>query len=235
MKANFIVGTLVAAATLSATVAFAQSDRYDRRPTGPIYSPSWAMDHASTYEEGVLRGSADVWRALGEFHYNNSLAAINYQEATRLSLENHKQFVKDYFEKKEINRAARFGDQSSRPTQADLARHAKDRLPERLATYEYHRSLGELSWPAVFQGSEFAEERTAVDRAIADRTVENSGTGSANYVELMNLTGQLKTKLRGVVDRMSSAESIAARKFLERVAYEARFPLSLDVAGLASR
>jgi hypothetical protein len=37
------------------------------------------------------------------------------------------------------------------------------------------------------------------------------------------------------VDGLSSAESIAARKFIESLAYEARFPLSLDVAGLASK
>jgi hypothetical protein len=235
MKANIIIATLIAIVTVTATTAVAQSEREYRRAQRPVHSPRWVMHHASTYEEGVLRGWADVGRALGEFNYNTSLAAINYQEAARLGLENHKQFVQDYFQKKQINKSARFGDQSSRPTQEELARRAKEQLPERLASYEYHRSLGELSWPAILQSPLFAEERAAIDRAIAERTVENSGVGSANYVEIKNQTARLEAKLRGVVDQLTTAESIAARKFLKSLSYEARLPLSLDVAGLAAK
>lgn len=235
MKANIIIATLITAATLSATAVYAQSESHYRRPQRPVRSPHWAMHHASTYEEGVLRGWADVRRSAGEANYNNSLAAINYQEATRLGLENHKQFVLDYFQKKEINRSARFGNQSSRPTQEELTRRAKKDLPERLASYVYHRTLGELTWPAAFQGALFAEERAAVDRAIAARTVENSGIGSANYVDIKSQTARLEAKLRGVVDEMTTAESIAARKFIKSLAYEARLPLSLDITGLAAK
>ena len=63
--------------------------------------------HASTFEEGVQRGYADVVRAMGDYNYNTSLAAINAQQAYSYALENRKQAVQDYFELREMNRQAR--------------------------------------------------------------------------------------------------------------------------------
>jgi len=234
MRTAIIMGTLLAGA-VTANVALAQSDPGFRHPQRPICSPPVWMHHASTYEEGVLRGWADFRRALGEFRYNSSLAAINHQEAVRLALQNDKQHAEDYFQKKALNKAARFGDQTSRRTQEQLTRTAKERLPDRLSSHEYHRSLGKLVWPAVFQGAEFAAERAAINQAISERTVENSGKGTANYEVIKSSVDRLDAKLKVQVDRLSTTESIAARKFLKSLAHEARFPLSVDLSGLAAR
>ena len=64
--------------------------------------------HASTYEEGVLRGAADLVRARGEFNLNSSAAAINYQEAYRRHLLNKQLKVDTFFAMRAANKAARF-------------------------------------------------------------------------------------------------------------------------------
>jgi hypothetical protein len=234
MEVKIVAVTLVVA-KLSVGVALAQSPSAHRyHPSRPIHSPPVVMHHASTAQEGFFRGLADLRRAIGEFNYNTSLALINREEAIRLRLVNQKQYANDFFEKRAINRAAREEERRTPPTQEDLARYAKKRLPERLASYEYHRISGRLTWPAVFQRAEYDAVRHAIDQAVAERTVDNSGVGSANYERIKNLTAAMNAKLRSEVDELSTSESIRARKFLQSLAYEARFPLSVDVGDLAS-
>ena len=51
-------------------------------------------NHASTAAEGFLRGQAAAVEAVGQAQYLQSLAAVNYAEATRQQIENHRLYVK---------------------------------------------------------------------------------------------------------------------------------------------
>jgi len=79
----------------------------------------------------------------------------------------------------------------------------------------------------------FAPEREAINQAMAQRTVENSGVGSQHYQQVGTLVAQVENKLRGELKQLSTSESIAARKFLKSVRYEARFSVNADISGLA--
>jgi hypothetical protein len=227
---------LTAAAALFAVLSLGQFAQAQPWPANPAVSPPLWQRHASTFEEGFLRGWADVGRAIGELNYNSSLAMINREEAIRRRINNRKQFVQTYFDVKNINYQERFGkNQENRPTQEDLARYSESKLPERLASSDYQPVLGRVNWPHVLRDDVFAEERAAIDRAVAARTIDNSGVGSETCKVIQYYTKQMEAKLRSQVDQLSGSESIAARKFLRGLHYEAQMPLGMDASALAIR
>lgn len=54
--------------------------------------------HASTFEEGALRGYAATVQAVGQTNYANSLAAVNFAEAYRRQIENSRSYVQTAIE-----------------------------------------------------------------------------------------------------------------------------------------
>ena len=79
----------------------------------------------------------------------------------------------------------------------------------------------------------YAQQREAINQTMAQRIVEDSGLGSQHHRQIGTLVTQLENKLRGELKQLSTSESIAARKFLKSVHYEARFSVTADVSGLA--
>ena len=231
MKATILSSTMIAAALLT-TTAWAQSYVVGSlRPYYRGYYPGYY--HASTYEEGVLRGWADVRRATGEYNYNTSAALINREEARSRYLDNREKAVLKYFSIKKINKEYRTQERKPRPTQEEYARLAKEAAPDRLSASQYEPALGKLSWPALFDGDVFAAERDLIDRLIAERTIDNSGLGSPSAKAIELLTAQMKSKLKGQVGSLSASEYMNAKNFLASLEYEAQLPL--DVRGVAAK
>ncbi len=189
--------------------------------------------HASTYEEGVLRGRADLYRSYGQYNYLSSLAAINYQHALRGYLDNRVKSVETLFEIRKINKEARAAERRPRPTQQQLIRLAKSRVPDRLAEHQYEPALAELSWPSVFNDAEFAADRAEINELMAQRALVHSGLGSENHRQITAAVDNMQSKLKDRIRQMSTPEYITAKKFLTSLAYEARFAPSIE--GLAAR
>ncbi len=217
----------IAAVFLCAQAALAQqpyqSGGYAIRPTGngtPV-----VYHHASTYEEGVLRGHADWLRGLGDYLYSASLASINFQEANRRGMENHKRAVEQYFELRNFNRQARAAERGPRPTREDLERYARLRNPQPLEAHQFNADLGVLRWPASLQGPEFASERAAIDRLMADRTPRDSGRGSQNCQQIQQLARHMQDLLISCINGMSPSQYTEAKDFLNRVKFEAQLPV----------
>src|SRR5690349_7696341 len=108
MKASLTSTSLVVILTAMAQVASAQT-----ATTASFVSPSFGYGygdygygyHASTFEEGVLRGKAALAQGLGQANYYNSLAAINYQDAYSRSIKNRQAAVDAYFYTQQANRS----------------------------------------------------------------------------------------------------------------------------------
>jgi hypothetical protein len=217
--------------TASGAVAQERDNTYFPRP---VQSPPLVQHRASTYEEGVLRGWADVGRSVGEARYNTALALVHREEAIRRRLENRKQAVEDYFQIRRFNKNMRF-QTVERPTQEELSKISASRLPNRMSGDQYQPTTGAIVWPNVLRSETFAEQRAAINNAMARRTLDNSGVGSANYQQVRALTAKMKSQLQEHAAALSSAETIAARKFLASLNYEVQFPMAHDIAGLAIR
>ena len=241
MKATMTFASVLTTVLALAGVANAQTyvtpsttaSGYGVASAFPSYGGYGYGYHSSTYEEGVLRGLGDLTRARGEARYFHSLANINNQEAFSRYLQNREQKTETYFRMQQVNRAAREAKRPQRLSPAQYVALAKKQAPDNLSEAQYDRTLGRLSWPAVFLGDEFAVERNELDRAFMVRSPADAGAGSAFHANVKYLTSVMQAKLREKIDYMSPMEYIAARKFVDGLAYEAQQPLVVGALAAA--
>ena len=232
MKSTILTNTLVAAVLLSVSAASAQTHAIRQSNNGtPVI-----QDHASTFEEGVLRGYADLWRAAGDYNYNRSLGAINWEEARRRYLLNRAKYVELSVRMAQLRQEAKEAraryHRKRRPSKEERIGRAKQRAPKRLASHEFNRVVGRLRWPSALEHEEFAAERRAVDRMLAKRATGNGDLRGNNDRRVKELTRQLRHKLNGQVKTLRPKEYNAAVKFLRSLRLELRSPL--DMSGIAA-
>lgn len=215
MKATLLTAVLVLLALAVPRPAMTQ-DHYT--PGGPVASPPMYYDHASTWEEGVMRGAADVLRGAGEMHYNNSLAAINVQEAYSRFLDNRLQAASTYFDLRKLNREARAEERGQRASAEKLAEFANVRAPDRLAATSLDATTNRLIWPRGLEDPNFAEERATIDRLMTTRT----SVGPESQ-DIQRLAESMTEKLRTQIHTMKPSDYLAAKRFLTSLNYEMNF------------
>ena len=248
MKANLTSPVTVAVVFLLAASAFAQYPVANPAayvgaypgacpssgPVVPVHQGPYAVyRHASTFEEGLLRGYADLTRARGEYALYASAAAIQFQDAYSRCLDNQKKGVQTYFETRAINREGRALERGPRPTAEQLREYAKQGTPKRLGTHELDATFGIVHWPAALQGPELAAERKQVDQFMSDRSLRVAQNGGNALAAIKPVIRQMESTLRTQVGSLSPMEYVKAKKFLGSLAYEATQPPAL--ANLAAR
>lgn len=189
--------------------------------------------HSSTFEEGVLRGAADLTRATGEANYFNSLAAVNFEQAKAQALVNRQQRISNFFQERELNRAARKAAAPKPLSPEGYAVIARKAAPDRLGPHQYDRTTGRLNWPLPLTAGEFAAERAALDMAFSTRTPGDVGVGTEFHAQVKQVVDEMLAKLQPKVAELSPMEFVAARKFLTSLTYEAQLPVTHE--GLASK
>ena len=188
-------------------------------------------EHASTFQEGFLRGWADLWRGVGDFNYNTSLALINREEARSRYMDNRMKWVNTYFGMRRANLEARSYERGPRKTATEIENFMKKPAAAQLSVREFNRALGRISWPIVLQDEAFAAERATLNELFANRTVNNSGDGSANHYEVSEVLAELKNKVNGHVRSLGSKNFTHAKRFLSSLELESA--TQVNIAGLA--
>ncbi len=191
---------------------------------------NWSYyDHASTAEEGILRGQAAAIQAVGQAQYMQSLAAVNFAEATRQQLENNRLYVKTAITNREdvLSFRERY---SRRPiSKEQWQEFSKRALPDRLTADQYNN--GKLVWPHILRMDAYAPMRKRIDELVASRTIENSGDGSPMQREVASLVDSMKILLRQNIDTLSSSQYGNSKWFLICLDYEMKQPLTtVDLA-----
>lgn len=178
--------------------------------------------YASTWQEGVLRGQADLWRAWGDYNLSTAQAMTEWEEARRANIDNREYYVQKYFEIKKANREAR-AELRNRPTAEEAARYSKAMAPERLAEHEYDVVTGKVYWPPLLLRDAFQAERAAIDEVMASRTTYNSGIGSQSYLQVRELAQAMERTLKVQIHEVSTAEYLLAKNFLRNLQFEVQF------------
>ncbi len=232
MKATTIITAVASLAVVlfAGYTATAQEIAVGRVAYG---QPYLVQHHASTWTEGYLRGRADLARGAGQYNYLTSIAAINYERARSARMDNHVKGIETYFEGRRVNREARALEAGPKVTQQQLVELARKRAPQRLAENHFEPALGKIFWPAAFDRTDFATERTEIDRLMALRTIGEGGLGSDNYTQVKLVAERLQGKLKANIRDMSGSEYVVAKKFLTSLTYEAQFAPGIE--GLAIR
>jgi hypothetical protein len=179
-----------------------------------------------------LNGLANLTSAEGYYNYLSSLGLINLEEARARSLENDLRGTEVYFDMRRINRAAVAAETRPRLTEEQVRQMAKAQAPKRLTARQMEPVLKTLAWPAALRGDELAAQREHLQTLFAARNAAD-GVGSANYHEVVNATAEMREFLKGQINELNTSEYIAARKFLDSLAYEAKFAPGIE--GVASK
>ena len=186
---------------------------------------NWSYyNHASTAEEGFLRGQAAAVQAVGQANYMQSLAAVNYAEAARLRIENNRLYVKTTLSNREEVQSYRERYARRPITKEQWQEFSKRALPDRLTSDQY--SNGKLVWPHILRMEEYSPLRKRLDVLVAGRSVEDSGDGSPSQREISSLIDTVKVLLRENIDTLSSSQYGNSKWFLICLDYEMKHPLT---------
>jgi len=195
-----------------------------RHPGYGVVPPGRWYHHASTAAQGYLDGSANLIYSQGARNVLDAQAALIYAEAQSAMIANREQATETYFAMRAANRDARAAERGPRPTPTDLARMAKIGKPHLLDANQVNHATGEVSWPRLLLGEEFAVFRAEMESLLAQRAV----CGKLDRDEQQHL-GQtaraLQANLEQQIREVPPMDYIEAQQFIKSLAYEARQPL----------
>lgn len=202
----------------------------DATPLRPVYpsgrdEPATIYHHASTLEEGSMRGMADLVRSQGQANLDHSAAAINYSLARQNEIQNRARWTRTYFEMRRMNRAYRAQERGPPPGMQDLVRYAQAGKPTRLGPDLLDCVSGRIQWPLLLQAEQFASGRAVLEGVFAQRA-QQGGIGVEDYLEIRRTTGQMKAALKDQLRQVPPSQYVIAKRFLESLAYEADLPAS---------
>ncbi|MDX1948175.1 MAG: hypothetical protein SFU86_22485 [Pirellulaceae bacterium] len=177
-------------------------------------------NYSSTVEEGVQRGFADVVRSQGMANLMNSMAAGTFEDARTKYLQNRMLATQTYFDMRRYNQQARAAERGSPLSSEQYVRLARMQAPDRLSVSQLDPLTGLVNWPAPLRRPAYDQDRATIEALFKQRA---AGT-AANYDESQAACRQLLEKVRANVMTFSANDFIAARRFVESLAFEITAP-----------
>jgi hypothetical protein len=160
--------------------------------------------------------------------YLDSLAAVNYAEAYKRTIENSVSLTKAYYERREI-REEYMQKYGPKPLSAEARKKFIEYYqPKRLSAQEFDPAFAKLTWPHILRQDQFAPLKTQIDSMFASRDSTNTGDGSKTHREISQLCSNLTSLLREHISSMTSDQYINALEFIRSVELEARNVLPAD-------
>jgi len=209
------------------------------QPQGPAYqaavpvapqvygggSGGWGWSGGGTAAGNALQGMASVVNARGNYNLSTSAAAINMTQAQKQEIQNWSSFTNTYFDLRATNRRARTEERGKPLTEEQLNRIAQAGAPKPLAAQQLDAVSGKIAWPSVLQDDKFQEQRDALEAAFAAR----ANYGTMPWQEQQNVqsaTNAMLDELSGMISDLPPMDYMAAKRFIQSLAYAARKPVS---------
>jgi hypothetical protein len=180
--------------------------------------------YASTAAQAADYGMAQVVRAAGYAHQQNSQAANNWEDAKTKEIDNREKWTNTYFDMRKTNREARAEERGPAITQEQAIRLANTRAPSRLTSLELDPVTGHITYPLVLTDSVFDPYRQNVDRLFAERATSGGSVSYDQFQEIQQAVNDFAEALKQRVDKYAAGDYGSARTFLTSLAHEARFP-----------
>jgi hypothetical protein len=188
--------------------------------------------YTPTIEEGILRGSSELARGMGDFNYLTAEAIKAIEQAKSMNVDTRMKGLENYWEAKRINYEMTLG-KIQRFSTEQMAALARKEAPSRLASHQYEPFSGKLNWPIALKSRDFAEHRAMVDEMFATRTTHDVGPDTEFHATVREVTDEMEVMLQARIDRLPPMEYMTAKNFLNGLEMEAKF--APGTAGLASR
>jgi hypothetical protein len=186
--------------------------------------PWGGYSFSSTALEGFGHGLGAVIRAQGEYNLDTSAAAVNFSVARQQEIENRKRWTQSYFELRDLNRQGFEAETKRlRGTPEDWLRVAQAGKPKRLSPTELDIVTGEIHWPILLTARNYSGQRVELERAFADRAYHGV-MEAETFLKVLHLSEGLLGNLKTQVRDLPTGQYLAAKRFLESLAYEASQP-----------
>lgn len=216
-----IMALLIAALVASANTAHAQ---------GLVYGPMVGYgggEAAGTPAGAAMHGAADMVRAQGVYNDMTASGMVKVEQARQKYIANQRQWTDLYMMRQRV-----VDGQHEQARQEARARNERYRdeqifhvpLPARLTSRELNPSTGRVEWPQALKRDSFALERRGIEELLASRT-DPDGVSERSEL-LADRIGLMREDLRGHIRQLMTPEYMEARKFLDRLSLEARYPVA---------
>jgi hypothetical protein len=180
---------------------------------------------ASTPASAAGHAMGDMIRSQGMYNQMTTAGMINVEEARSKYIENQKQWTEVYMQRERIlaaQRAQRTEDARARNAQMQEFQATHSDLPPRLPTSELDPATGKITWPSALMRDGFASNRKQIDDLFATRA--HTGTMSELSSQITRSVKSLQDELRKNIREIVPQEYMDARRFLDRLSLEGRFP-----------
>jgi hypothetical protein len=179
---------------------------------------------AATAGESWARGISDVVRSAGETNLRNSEAAINVEEARSRNFDNRLKYTQTYFENRRMNREYRAAERGPRITAQQAERIARERAPKRATSQDLDPITGGIAWPRPLLDDQYASHRQEIEKLFHERAQKMGAIGMSTYREIGAACTDLLAALHENIRSYSPNDYMDAKRFVERLQNEARFP-----------
>jgi hypothetical protein len=181
---------------------------------------------ATTPGSAAGHAMADMVRSQGAYNAMTSAAMVNVEEARSKYIDNQRQWTEVYLMKKRALDAQHAEEKvEARARNARLQEaqaNNSSSLPPRLSSSELDPSTGKITWPSALMRDSFAPQRSEIEGLFLSRahTGTTSELSETIYKKIRSMQDDLRKQIREIV----AQEYMDARKFLDRLSLEARFP-----------
>ena len=191
---------------------------YDVTYSGGGYGGWWGgRNHASTAQEGMARGMADVIRSRGEAAVDVARAATEGERARRAYMENRNFAVRSFVENRAIRDEYRANaDNTFYKSKEKLAAYVATRRFQPLSRTEFYEETGEINWPIGLLHPAYEKGRKEVEALFAKRAT-NGSLSPEEYVRLNKLLRDWVNHTPAHRDDFSATDTKEAARFLRRL------------------
>ena len=203
---------------------------------GGINVPGTA-EGATNFGTGVGLGA--YYSGLGNYNYNTGRGWEHAEAAREHYLHNRALAVQTYFDRRQINAENRDATRPRPVSMEQAAAIARNALPKRLGVYDINTATGAINWPEALCDERFTELREQLSSLFATRAQTGAGLGTATHRQIAETTSQLQSALQQATFKdktnpLDSSAFLPAKKFLDSLAYEARFAPESRAAHIAA-
>ena len=194
----------------------------------------FSYHHASTANEGWLRGWGQVIHATGNFWLSYSQAAIMAEQARSLRIDNQQRWIacrvwareRQAADRNQRIEALRLHNEARRSTQFEAA--------YRLSLQDFDSTTGAIEWPAVLCDSHYAKSRSQLNDLFFRRS-QRYGSPNGFDAEILRSIESLREELRRNVGLIGRNEFANAQRFLCGLKQEIESPRPFENVGNSSQ
>ncbi|MDZ4818267.1 MAG: hypothetical protein SGJ20_04760 [Planctomycetota bacterium] len=183
---------------------------------------------SSTAAEGAARGAAAVIGASGYAAEKYSRAAINYETAESMDLDNQYKVAETFWAKRALWREQMATWRSPPLSYDQLQRVANQAAPDRLSASQLSPASGYVDWPAALRSPAYDSARQQLEKLFVSRQRGTTESDAPLHTQVVSISKTMQQQLRKDIHRLTPQDYMAAKGFLKSLSHEASFPVQTE-------